>query len=220
MSVIAPVELRVERYPAGDLGPTNLVRMLEADEPCCIWESGSRKADELGFTSHRSARFSVLAVFPKAVCSLSENVLSVKRESGELRYELAAGEDPFTVLAEQFGFLSASETIELPADLPALPFTGGLIGFVSYDASRWFEPIRGSSSSTTEPDLFLLDAPAFFVFDRDKAEILLCHHPDYCDATRVRRCKDLYLSAVREQLTENFGEGVPCSERFSRDDTF
>jgi len=218
MRVIRPVELRVEKYPAGNLGPASLIRMLEADEPCCVWESGSRKADELGFTSHRNARFSVLAVYPAAVCCLSRNILSVKRESGEMRYELAAGENPFDVLSEHFGFLRSAESIKLPDDLPPIPFTGGLIGFVAYDCGRLFEPIKGSSSSSTEPDLFLLNAPAFFVFDRDRDEILFCHYPDACDAAQVRRCKDLYLSASRGEQPENCEKTIPCSERFSREE--
>ena len=83
--------------------------------------------------------------------------------------------------------------------MPGLPrFTGGLVGYVSYDAVRWIERLESPPPDTLGfPDLHLLLADTLVIFDSKEQKLLLLTHADqaqgedqaYADA--VRRGEEL-----------------------------
>jgi anthranilate synthase component 1 len=66
--------------------------------------------------------------------------------------------------------------------LPELPsFTGGLVGYLGYDAVRYIEPKLKNvptADPVTLPDLWLMLSQTVIVFDNLKDTLFLIHHAD------------------------------------------
>ena len=73
-------------------------------------------------------------------------------------------------------------------DLAPLPFYGGLLGFLSYEASRFLSPMKFQNLKRKEgsfPDLVFGFYSEVFVFDHQKEELYLCSSArDFEDASK------------------------------------
>ena len=78
------------------------------------------------------------------------------------------------------------------------PFCGGVVGYLSYNATRWFEPVLDDGDNT-EPDAVLMFYRTVLAFDRVRQQILITSIvlTDEAAGDRVRLRK-LYERAVAE----------------------
>jgi len=105
------------------------------------------------------------------------------------------------------------------ATVPGLPrFTGGLVGYVSYDAVRWIERLASPPPDHLGfPDMQLLLADTLVIFDSKEQKLLLLTHADlalgaeraYAEA--VARVEELAarLSSPPRALAARFGSSEP-----------
>ena len=71
-----------------------------------------------------------------------------------------------------------------PVSVPGLPrFSGGLVGYLSYDTVRFFEPSLALAEHPDLPDAVFLLADTVVAFDHAFGRLLLITH-------RARRCDD------------------------------
>ena len=99
--------------------------------------------------------------------------------------------------------------------VPGLPrFTGGLVGYVSYDAVRWIERLESPPPDALGfPDLHLLLADTLVIFDSKEQKLLLLTHADLALGE-----EQAYAAAVRrvEELARRLDESAAAlPARFS-----
>lgn len=102
------------------------------------------------------------------------------------------------------------------ASVPGLPrFTGGLVGYVSYDAVRWIERLPVAPADDQGfPDLHLLLVDTLVIFDSKEQKLLLLTHaaveddPERAYAQAVRKVEELAgrLDGPAEPLPARFGD--------------
>lgn len=106
--------------------------------------------------------------------------------------------------AQPFEWIRAfSERFEVePA--PGLPrFDGGLVGYVSYDAVRWFEPrVRAEKPNPLDtPDALFMVSDELAIFDNLRATLTLVVHADPDDPADQARAQTR-LDQLESQLAE------------------
>lgn len=103
------------------------------------------------------ARFSVLGLQPEAVLRAHDSVLQIERDGVTEEYDV---ENPFTEIKK---FISPSNDRK--------GFSGGLVGYVSYEAVKYFEPVEVAPSPYPDFEFGLfLDG---IIFDRIRNQ---CHY--------------------------------------------
>jgi anthranilate synthase component I len=114
----------------------------------------------------RIARYSFIGVQPRAEYILRGGQVEIK-ENGEFR-TLQLGDDPTRFLQEEMSRLSTER-------LPNAPrFTGGLVGYLGYEAVRYFEPTLKSRMTPADiPDGMYLLADTVVAFDHARRSIFL-----------------------------------------------
>ena len=119
----------------------------------------------------RWARYSFIVTDPVARVEARGRKLRITPHAGAAR-ELA-DVDPLLHLREIL------KGYRIPA-VPGLPrFTGGLVGYVSYDAVRWIERLESPPPDDLGfPDLQLLLAETLVIFDSKEQKLLLLTHAD------------------------------------------
>jgi anthranilate synthase component 1 len=119
----------------------------------------------------RWARYSFIVTDPLA--RIEARGRSVKYIHGDGRTTERRDVDPLLYLREVLA------EYRVPA-VPGLPrFTGGLVGYVSYDAVRWIERLPSPPPDTLGfPDLHLLLADTLVIFDSKEQKLLLLTHAD------------------------------------------
>jgi anthranilate synthase component I len=120
-------------------------------------------------------RYSFVVTEPAAVIEARGRDVTVRHADG--RREESRGVDPLLALR---GILDRYRV----ADVPGLPrFTGGLVGYVAYDAVRWIERLPSSPPDDLGlPDLLLLLVDTLAVFDNQTQKMLILTHADVASA--------------------------------------
>jgi anthranilate synthase component 1 len=148
----------------------------------------------------RIARYSFIGVQPRAEYILRNGQVEIK-ESGEVR-TLAL--DPHT---DPTQFLQA-ELERFPAQqVPGAPrFTGGLVGYLSYEAVRYFEPtLAAGMQAAGMPDGIYLLADTVIAFDHARRSIFLIANVLDGD-TEAAECK-------LDQLAESIDRPLPTPRK-------
>jgi len=148
----------------------------------------------------RWARYSFIVTDPVArVEARGRNVKLIQRDG---QVTARAGVDPLLFLREILA------DYQIPV-VPGLPrFTGGLVGYVSYDAVRWIERLESPPPDTLGfPDLHLLLADTLVIFDSKEQKLLLLTHADLALGE-----DQAYAAAVRrvEELAERLDAPAPA----------
>ncbi|HEY8514974.1 MAG TPA: anthranilate synthase component I [Candidatus Binatia bacterium] len=155
----------------------------------------------------RWARYSFIVTDPVARVVARGRDVQLIRSDGSVTER--KGVDPLLFLRE----VLASYRV---AAVPGLPrFTGGLVGYVAYDAVRWIERLESPPKDDLGfPDLHLLLVDTLVIFDSRDQKLLLLTHADlslgeeraYAEA--VRRVEELAqrLDAPAQPLRARFGE--------------
>src|SRR5512147_163851 len=114
----------------------------------------------------RIARYSFIGVQPRAEYILRDGQVEVK-ENGHSRVIQLDG-DPTRFLQEEMSRFSTER-------LPNAPrFTGGLVGYLGYEAVRYFEPtLQSRMTAAKTPDGMFLLADTVVAFDHARRSIFL-----------------------------------------------
>ncbi len=122
----------------------------------------------------RWGRFSYVATDPAAVVEARGRDVEIRWRDG--RVEKHGDVDPLLFLRELLGQYCV-------ADVPGLPrLTGGLVGYVAYDAVRWIENLPSPPPDDLGlPDMVFLLVDTLVVFDNREQKVLLVSHADVRD---------------------------------------
>jgi len=143
--------------------PVSAFRKLARGQAACLLESA--------VGGERWGRYSFVVTDPLARVEARGRTVRMVHRDGTVTER--AGVDPLLFLRE---ILAA---YRVPA-VPGLPrFTGGLVGYVSYDAVRWIERLESPPHDDLGfPDLQLLLADTLVIFDSKEQKLLVLTHAD------------------------------------------
>ncbi|HYY43227.1 MAG TPA: anthranilate synthase component I family protein, partial [Pyrinomonadaceae bacterium] len=79
------------------------------------------------------------------------------------------------------------------------PFAGGAVGYLAYDAVRWFEPVLDDGAEAERDDAVFMFYRTLLAFDRvrQQIEIIAVVHTEEAGESRAR-LRELYEAAVQE----------------------
>jgi anthranilate synthase component I len=146
------------------------------------------------------ARYSFLGTAPELIVHSKEHRLTEERAGRPPRdHEVA---DPLVAVRE---LLSRYRPVEV-AGLPR--FSGGLVGYLSYDLVRFFEELPQRTRDDLDmPDLYLLLADTLLIFDNVAHKIKVVSHAHLDDGGNLRAAYDLACAKV-EALIERLRRPV------------
>ena len=151
------------------------------------------------------ARYSFLGSEPAAVFSSRGRQVTIHADgTPERRLE---ADDPLTALKELLAGYR-------PVTLPGLPrFFGGAVGYVSYDAVRFFERLPATLPDDLDlPELYFMMPASLLVFDNVAQSIKVVVNVDLRDpATDVRRAYDQAVARI-DELVARLGAAVRFPE--------
>src|SRR5512147_1320464 len=141
----------------------------------------------------RIARYSFIGVQPRAEYILRDGQVEVK-ENGVSRVVQLDG-DPTRFLQEEMSRFSTER-------LPNAPrFTGGLVGYLGYEAVRYFEPTLQPKMSPAEtPDGIYLLADTIVAFDHARRSIFLIANVLDEDVEAANRKLDQIAERIHQPL--------------------
>ena len=157
----------------------------------------------------RIGRYSFLGIDPALVFRTKGREVTTVENGVTTQSQLAEGEDPLTLLQS---LMSRYQYVETPG-LPK--FSGGAVGFFSYDVVRFFEELPDTKPDELETDdCCFLFTDSLLIFDHVRHRLkVLCnaHITDDADAA--------YTSALRkiEALLTVLKTPVPPAPAFHRD---
>ena len=195
----------IRRFLADGETPVGLYRKLANSRPgTFLLES----AEHGGVWS----RYSIVGARSHAV--LTERDGEAHWSGGEPPVGAPATGDPLTVLRDTVALLRTPRTPGLP------PLTGGLVGYVSYDAVRRFEVLPDTTANEVKvPEIGFLLATDLAVLDHVDGTVLLIANAINYDASD-ERVDDAYRDALRrlDDMTASLGSDAPSTvETFDAD---
>ena len=117
-------------------------------------------------------RYSFIGIEPNAVLSFKGRSYTRRSNGHVMTADLPQGKDPLHVLQEELARFS-------PVALPGLPrFVGGLVGYLGYDAIRFFEPKLDQPSESSKlssglPEGLYLLTDTLVAFDHARGRLLI-----------------------------------------------
>jgi anthranilate synthase component 1 len=140
-------------------------------------------------------RYSFIGLPCRTVLQVRGDTVTVCRDGAEIRREQCA--DPLA-------FVDAFRQQYRVADIAGLPrFTGGLVGYFSYDTVRYVEPHLRASQPTCDPigtpDILLMLSDEVLVFDNLSGRILLIVHADTSQPDALAQAENR-LDTLQAQL--------------------
>ena len=160
--------------------PVYRQRLADTETPLSIFARFKDQAQAYLFESVEGgenwARYSMIGLGESTVFSCNAGVLTIQQADGSISQQNCS--DPFQYIREFLAQFKVPSQTELP-DLPS--FTGGLVGYLGYDAVRYIEPKLKhvpTADPVTLPDLWLMLSQTVIVFDNLKDTLFLIHHAD------------------------------------------
>jgi anthranilate synthase component 1 len=146
--------------PADLETPVSVYLKLQDEGPSFLLESVTG--------GERVARYSFIGVRPRALLSAVSDSVFVGSNGYEREVSLVNGLDPLAVLKDEMASFA-------PVLLPDLPrFSGGAVGFLSYDAVRRFERLPVSASDDLGlPEAAFMLADTLVAFDHAHQRLLI-----------------------------------------------
>jgi anthranilate synthase component 1 len=132
------------------------------------------------------ARYSFLGAEPEAV---------IRSKGNYTRIATAKGEQTLPVNAIEY-LRECFRARVLTRDYSGAPFAGGAVGFLSYGAAKWFEPILGELPSEADDAAFLLFR-TMLAFDHAK-QVVEIRTLAFTDGARDAELQKLYEAALAE----------------------
>ncbi len=165
--------------------PVSLYLKLRGNGPSFLLESVEG--------GERIARYSFIGVQPRAQYVLRDGQVEVK-ENGTIRVIQLDG-DPTRFLQEEMSRFSTER-------LPHAPrFTGGLVGYLGYEAVRYFEPtLQSKMTAAQTPDGIFLLADTVVAFDHARRSIFLIANVLDGDVDAANRKLDRITECIHQPL--------------------
>ncbi|MEO6390292.1 MAG: anthranilate synthase component I family protein [Pyrinomonadaceae bacterium] len=138
----------------------------------------------------RVARHSFLGVDPSMIVRGRGNQTTVEKNGVS---EVLEGVHPVNFLRDYFRDRELAPRRGLP------PFTGGAVGFVAYEAARWFEPILENGTPPERDDAVWMFFRTILAFDRvrQRVDVISIVLTEEADGSHDR-LRELYEQAVAE----------------------
>ncbi len=153
----------VRELPADLETPVSVYLRLAGDGPSFLLESVSG--------GEQVARYSFIGIHPRRAFVVRGRAVERHAASGVTEEEIPPGEDPLDVLR-------AALADNPPAVAPGMPrLVGGLVGYLSYETIRFFEPRLALEPSPDLPDAIFLQADTIVAFDHAFGRLLLIANP-------------------------------------------
>jgi len=112
----------------------------------------------------RIARYSFIGFSPEKIFSSRDNKVEVIKD-GKSKTSVSSV-DALSELKKELGRYKVAKTPGLP------PFTGGAVGFISYDMVRYFETLPDKNfDEINSPDIFMMITNTLVIFDHVKHTI-------------------------------------------------
>ncbi|MBK9122212.1 MAG: anthranilate synthase component I [Chloroflexi bacterium] len=196
----------LDLFQQGDLLPVYRRLLADLETPVSVYLK-LRQAGQPAFLlesvegGEQVGRYSFLGVNPRVVITV-KNGVATRVEGGQAtRTPLAPGADPLHAIKAEF------EAVK-PIRLPGLPrFVGGAVGFVSYDAVRYFERLPETAAHDLDvPDLAFMIPDTLVIFDHAKRTLMVL-----TNAHNSGNPEAAYQDAVRriDQIVAALGRAVP-----------
>ena len=187
----------VRELPADLETPVSVYLKLAGDGPSFLLESVSG--------GEQVARFSFIGIQPSQAFVIRPCSLERHTAGGVESLPLPDGCDPLTLLRDEMAQYT-------PIQVPGLPrFSGGLVGYLSYDVVRYFEPTVPLQPHDVLPEGLFLLADTLIVFDHAFGRLLLvANAPLNGDEARARAEAEARLDGIQARL-ENASPLPPAS---------
>ncbi|HSD83233.1 MAG TPA: anthranilate synthase component I, partial [Anaerolineae bacterium] len=153
----------------------------------------------------RIARYSFIGVQPRAEYILRDGQVEVK-ENGTTRL-IPLDDDPTRFLQEEMRRFSTER-------LPNAPrFTGGLVGYLGYEAVRYFEPtLKSRMGAAQTPDGIFLLADTIVAFDHARRSIFLIANVLDGNVEAAHQKLDRIAECIHQPLPAANKVGIASSE--------
>jgi anthranilate synthase component 1 len=179
----------VRELPADLETPVSVYLRLAGDGPSFLLESVTG--------GEQVARYSFIGVQPRQALIFRGRSVERHTAAGVATEALAPGEDPLDVLKASM----AEHPPALPPGLPRL--VGGLVGYLSYETVRFYEPKLDLLSDPDLPDAIFLLADTLIAFDHAFGRLLLIAYPDpECDEAAGCADAEARLDAIERKLAQ------------------
>lgn len=169
------------------------LKLKQAGQPAFLLES-VEGGEQVG-------RYSFLGVNPRVVITVTDGVVTRAEGGQTTTTPLAPGSDPLHAIKAEL------EAVK-PIRMPGLPrFIGGAVGFVSYDAVRYFERLPQTAVRELDvPDLAFMIPDTLVIFDHAKRTLMVL-----TNAHNTGSPEGAYQDAVRriDQVVAALGRAVP-----------
>ncbi len=160
-------------FERGDLVPVYRTLLADLETPVSVY----LKLAQMGTVSfllesveggEHIGRYSFLGVNPKGVITIHHGQVTRTLHGITTTRSLAPGEDPLTAVKHEFDRVK-------PVPVDGLPrFIGGAVGFLSYDAVRYFERLPSTAVDELDvPEAAFLLPDTLVVFDHAKHQLIL-----------------------------------------------
>jgi anthranilate synthase component 1 len=164
-------------------------------------------------------RYSFVVTDPAAIIQARGRTVKLTRRDGS--GEERSGVDPLLYLRE----LLAPYRVAIPPGLPR--FTGGVVGYIAYDAVRWIERLeKPPPDDLSCPDLELMLVDTLLIFDNQAQKLLVLTHaevddPDGLDAAYERATRRIESIAERLKVSPpGLRAGIAVAEEVPVESTF
>ncbi len=149
----------VRLLPADLETPLSVYLKLRGDGPSFLLESVSG--------GEQVARYSFIGVRPRKAYVLRNNIWQVHYANGSISRPLEEAENPLSALRQALGAVE-------PVAIPGLPrLVGGLVGYLGYDAVRFFEPSVALEPHPDLPEAVFLQADTLAAIDHAYGRLVL-----------------------------------------------
>ena len=127
-----------------------------AGDGCSFLLESAENSEQIG-------RYSFLGTRPAAIFESRGHAVTITEQDGTQR-EFTAADDPF---AELQRFMARYRPAPLPAEMRSLPFSGGAVGYIGYDAVRFFEGTvpPAPKDELGLPEILFLVTDTLLIFD-------------------------------------------------------
>ncbi len=149
----------VRELPADLETPLSVYLKLAGDKPSVLLESVSG--------SEHVARYSFIGIKPHKAYVLRDKTWEIHFPDGKVTRTFSDDEDPLALLRQAMGTAQGDLTPGLPR------LAGGLVGYLSYDIVRFFEPSVHLQASFDLPEAILYQADTVAAFDHAFGRLIL-----------------------------------------------
>ncbi len=198
-TIVNGKQARHSRHPAGT---ALCLRELPADleTPISVYLKLADKGPSFLLESvsggEQVARYSFIGVQPNRAYRISGDKLHLLRlddPAHSAAIELMVGANPFTQLRYEIESHKRPPTLGLPR------LTGGLVGYLSYEMMRYFEPSVRLTAHPTLPDGLFLQADVLVAFDHAYGKLLLIGNPN---SNLSQQAIDQRLDDIEQRLAQ------------------